>query len=184
MANEVLQKSGTFILVADSTDYPSGSKVLGAAATDQIDLTSLASTAARQSAKIDLGATRAAQFDITLAVEFDVAPTSGDIVSLWWAPSPNATAANANPGGVSGSDSAYTGTGSDSLADSILQLQFVGALVCTSDLDPTVSFQTFRAALSHRYGTFVVYNEAGQAFNTTDAQEMGILVTPIIDEVQ
>lgn len=179
MANEILVKNGTPIVWADSTDF-GGSPI---ARTDQIDLTSLGSGAARQGAKVDLGATRAARYDVTLRVEFDVAPSSQDVVSLWWAASPSATAGTANPGGVSGSDAAYTGTGGDSLADSILQLTHIGNLVCTSDAATTVQQQAFIFFPESRYGTPVVYNEADQAFEG-DAVEMSIIFMPVIDEVQ
>ncbi len=176
---EFLIKSGTIILWANSGDYLGD---LGTR-TDQIDLTSLGIGAARQGAQVDLGATRAARYAITVAIEYDVAPTSGDVCSIWWASSPNATAADANPGGISGSDAAYTGTSGDSLADSILQLTLIGNLICTSDLAPNVQFQTFMFSPEHRFGMPVVFNEADQALEG-DAIEMGVLLTPIIDESQ
>lgn len=179
MPTEVKIKSGTPIVIADTTDYAGD---LGTR-TDQIDLTSLAAAAARQSAKIDLGAVRAAVYAVTMAIEFDVAPTSGDVVSLWWAPSPSVTAGVANPGGCSGVDAAYTGTTGDSLDDSILQLTLIGNLVCTSDLATVVEFETFMFSPEHRYGSIVVYNEADQAFEG-DAIEMGVSFTPVIDEAQ
>ena len=179
MATEILIKSGTPVVWADTTDYAGD---LGTR-THQLDLTSVAASAARQSAKADLGATRAAVFAVTVAIEFDVAPTSGNVVSVWFAPSPSATAATANPGGASGSDAAYTGTTGDSLADSILQLTLIGNLVCTSDVATVVEFQTFYFSPEHRYGSVIIYNEADQAFEG-DAIEMGVAFTPIIDESQ
>jgi hypothetical protein len=179
MANEILEKHGTPIVWADVTDF-GGSPI---ARTDQIDLTSLAAGAARQGAKVDLGATRASRYDVTLRPEFDVAPTSGNVVSLWWAPSPAAAAATANPGGVSGSDAAYTGTAGDSLADSILQLQKIGDLICTSDAAAVVQQQSWKFWPIERYGSPVVFNEADQAFEG-DAVEMSIIFNPVIDEVQ
>ena len=179
MANEILIKDSTQIVWADVTDF-GGSPV---ARTVQIDLTSLANGAARQGVKVDLGALRATRQDATLRIELDVAAASGATVSLWWAPSPSGTAGTANPGGVSGTDAAYTGTAGDSLADSIQQLQWVGALVCTSDADTVIQQQTFSFAPLSRYGSPVVYNTSGQAFEG-DAVEMSIIFTPVIDEVQ
>jgi hypothetical protein len=180
MANEVLIKSDTPIVWADVTDYAGD---LGTR-THQIDLTSVAAGAARQGAKADLGATRAAVYAVTVAIEMAVAPTSGAIASIWWAASPSATAGTANPGGCSGADAAYNGTAGDSIADSILQLTLIGSLVMTSDATTVVQFQTFMFSPEHRYGSPVVYNEeATQAF-VADADEMGIAFTPIIDEVQ
>ena len=180
MPTEILIKSATPIVWADVTDYAGD---LGTR-TDQIDLTSLATVSARQGDKKDLGAVRAALYSVTLGIEAQVAPVSGAIVSLWWAPSPAAGAAVANPGGIVGADGPYTGTASDALADAILQLTLIGNLVVTSDGPAITQFETFIFAPEHRYGTPVVYNETLQSLNTTDAIEMGIAFTPIIDEAQ
>ncbi len=179
MANEVLIKSGTPVVWADTTDYAGD---LGTR-THQIDLTSVGAAAAREGAKADLGATRAAVFAVTVAIEFAVAPTSGNVVAIWWAASPHATAGTANPGGCTGADAAYTGTAGDSLADSILQLDLIGVLSCTSDATTVVQFNPFVYSPIHRYGFPVIYNEADQAF-VADAVEMAVALTPIIDEVQ
>ena len=180
MPTEILIKSDTPVVWADSVQPYAGD--IGAR-THQIDLDSLASTAARQGAKADLGATRAAVYAVTVAIEYDVAPTSGNVCSIWWAASPAAAAGTANPGGCVGADGAYTGTAGDSLADSILQLTLIGNLVCTSDVAAVVQFQTFMFSPEHRYGFPVVWNEADQALEG-DAVEMGIALTPIIDEAQ
>jgi hypothetical protein len=179
MANEILSKNGTQIVWADTTDFGDSP----VARTVQIDLTSLAAAAARQGVKVDLGATRAARYDVTLRFEFDVAPTSGNIVSVWWAPSESGTAATANPGGVSGADAAYTGTAGDSLADSIKQLQYIGALIATSDAATVVNQQTWTFFPQCRYGSPVIWNETDQAAEG-DAVEMSLIFTPVIDEVQ
>ena len=179
MANEILTKNGTPIVWADTADFGD----LPIARTVQIDLTSLASTEARQGVKVDLGALRAARYAVTLRVEGDVAFTSGDVVSLHWAPSPHATAGTANPGGVSGTDDDYTGTAGDSLADSIGQLDQVGVLPCTSDAAPVVQQKTWLFFPTERYGSPVVWNETTQAFEG-DAVEMSIIFMPLIDEIQ
>lgn len=180
MSNEVLIKHGVAIVWADIAGDFGDSPLTG---THQITLASLASTAARQGVKVDLGATRAAVYAVTLRVEFDVAPSSGDVVSLWWAASPHATAATANPGGASGADAGYTGTTGDSLPDSIKQCSLIGNLVATSDVAPVVEQQTFMFAPEERYGSIVVYNEADQAFEGDDI-EMSVILQPIIDEIQ
>lgn len=179
MANEVLLKQGTAVVLADVTDYAGD----GGTRTDQIDLTSIANNAARQSAKVDLGALRAPRHAVTGAMEVDVAPASGTVIELYWGPSTHATAATANPGGLSGSDAAYSGTSGDSLDDSLKQLDFIGAIVCTSDADPALQIQTFVYSPTTRYGCLVVYNKSGQAF-VADAIEMFVTFTPLIDEIQ
>ncbi len=177
MANEVLQKEGTSKVWADTTDY-------GGSDDDyQIDLTSLANGAARQGAKGDLGATRAARYRVIVWIEMDVAPASGATVDIYWAASPHATAATENPGGASGSDAAYTGTAGDSLDDSLKQLIFIGSVVLTSDAATVVQRMVFTFVPPLQYGMPVVDNNGGQAFEG-DAIEMAIKLIPIIDEIQ
>ena len=55
--------------------------------------------------------------------------------------------------------------------------------MCTSDVAPIVQQQTFAFAPLLRFGSPVVYNIAGQAFEG-DAIEMSITFTPVIDEIQ
>ena len=183
MANEILQKAKTPIVIADTTDYAGD---LGTR-TDQIDLTSLAVGAARQSVKVDLGkgaALLGTRFDVYAAVEFAVVPSSGKVVDLWVGFSPSATAGTANPGGLSGADAAYNGTAGDSIPDSLQQLEFVGPLVATSDATTVVQYQYVGSFIAReRYASFVVYNKADQAL-VADAVEMGIRIVPYLDEVQ
>lgn len=179
MANEILTKSGTPVVWADTTDYAGD----GGTRTHQIDLTDLADGAARQGAKADLGATRAKRYAVTLCVEMAVAPASGATIALYWAASPHATAGLINPGGCTGADAAYTGTAGDSLDDSLPQLQFIGNLILTSDTDPVLHSQTFTLFPAHRYGMPVVDNNGGQAMHS-DAIECFVALTPLIDEVQ
>lgn len=183
MANEVFQKAQTAIVVADTTDYAGD---LGTR-THQIDLTSLGAGAARQSAKVDLaisGAFLATRYAVYVAIEFDVAPTSGDRVDIWAGFSPSATAGTANPGGLSGADAAYTGTAGDSLDDSLKQLDFIGALIATVEIATTVQFQ-FVGWLyaAERHASFVVDNNADQALEG-DAIEMAIRIVGYTDEIQ
>ena len=179
MPNDILVKNGTPIVWADTTDF--GDSPI--ARTVQIDLTGVASTEAREGVKVDLGATRAARYAVTLRIEGDAAFASGAIVSVHWAPSPSAVAGTANPGGVSGTDGDYTGTAGDTLADSIGQLDLIGTLPCTSDAAPVVQQKTWMAFPTERYGSPVVYNQTLQAFDG-DAIEMSIIFMPLIDEIQ
>ena len=179
MTNEILVKSGTPKVYADTTDYAGD----GGTRTDQIDLTDLANGAARQGAKTDLGATRAKQYAVTVCVEMAIAPVSKAAVDVYWAASPNATAALINPGGCSGADAAYTGSTGSSLDDSLMQLQYLGAISLTADADPVLQIQTFTLFPQHRYGMPVIDNNGGQAMHS-DAIECFIALTPIIPEVQ
>lgn len=183
MANEILTKvgSGSVVWADHAGDF--GDSPLAGNTQGQLTLISLADGAARQGAKVDLGATRAPKYSVTLRIEYDVAPVSGTICSLYYAPSPHATAATANPGGASGSDAAYTGTAGDSLADSLKQLDLIGVLVCTADAATVVQQQTFVYSPSERYGMPIVFNEGGQAFEGDDI-EMSVTFNPIVDEIQ
>lgn len=177
LPDNILAQTGTAIVFADTTDHsPAAANNLGTR-TDQIDLTSVADGAARQSAKVDLGATRAEEYEVMAALEIAATPTAGDVVEFWWAPSPSGTAGTANPGGVSGADAAYAGY-SANMSAAIKQLQFIGDFVCTAQATGTVQIArvgTFRP--KHRYGSIVVRNESGAALHS-DAVEMSVLVSP------
>lgn len=179
MANEILHKSGTPVVWADTTDYAGD----GGTRTHQIDLTGLADGAARQGAKADLGATRAKHFSVTVCVEMAVVPVSKAAVDIYWATSPHATPGLINPGGCSGADAAYTGTAGDSLDDSLAQLIYLGSVSLTADADPVLQIQNFTLFPQHRYGMPVIDNNGGQAMHS-DAIECFISLTPIIPEVQ
>lgn len=179
MANEILHKVGTPVVFANSGDYSSTNS--GFTRTAQINLTSIANGAARQSDKVDLGATRARLYAVMVGIEIDVAPTAGALVEFYWAASHSATAGTGNDGGTSGADGAYKAGEEDEWKK---QLILLGTLVCTNDAAPTVQRQTIGYFVPpERYGQLVVVNKSGQAFEG-DAVEMSIAFVPIIDEVQ
>lgn len=121
---------------ADTTDYSDSKSGLGR--THQIDLTSLASGAARQGAKADLAPMGWTSINdrwlCLVCIEPVGAPTSKEVVDFWWAGSPAETAGDANPGGTTGADAAYTGTAGDDLDDSLEQLIWIGAISATADI--------------------------------------------------
>jgi hypothetical protein len=170
------------------TDFSptAGNDLRHASATDtevQLDLTSVADTGARQSAKVDLGAERGQAYHVRCAFEMAATPTAGEVIELYWAPSQHATAATGNPANVSGSDAAYTGYSSN-LADSVKQLQFIGAFVCTVQATATVQVgEVGQFEPPERYGSLVVKNESGAAFHS-DAVETHVVFDPIVPEVQ
>ncbi len=192
MANKALiqELDGTpaQITLRDATDFaPAAANDLRhASAVDvevQLDFTSVADGAARQSAKFDFGENRAREYWVRAALEFAATPTAGDVVYIYLAPSQHATAANGNPGGVSGSDSAYSGYSSN-MAASALQLLLIGVFVCTAQATGTVQqAMCGRFSPPERYGTVVLRNESNAALHS-DAVEMHITLDPIIDELQ
>ncbi len=149
----------------------------------QLAMASVANGAARQSNKVDLGADRAAAYNVRCAFEFAATPTAGNVVELYWAPSQHATAATANGANVSGSDSAYSGYSSN-LAASVRQLQFIGVFVCTAQATTTVQIGLVGVfSPPERYGTLVVKNESAAGFHTNDIKCM-VVFDPIVDESQ
>lgn len=187
MANDILRKQNTPIVWANSGDYTGD----GGTRTHQIDLTSLAAAAARQGAKADVADVayggvadrRAERFAVTLRIEFDVAPADDKTVDVYMGESLSATAATANPGGLTGSDAAYTGTAGSTLAESLQQLEHIGSMPCTNDAATVVQQMTWEYAPTLRYVSPVVVNSGDQAFEG-DAVEMSITMTPLVDEIQ
>ncbi|RJO60319.1 MAG: hypothetical protein C4542_09515 [Dehalococcoidia bacterium] len=148
----------------------------------QISLASLADAAARQSTKVDLGTNRAELYAVRAAFEIAATPTAGDLIELYWAPSPSGTAANANPGGVVGADSAYSGGGT--LANGVRQLIHIGNFVCTAEATATVQVcEVGVFAPTERYGTLIVKNESNAAFHSDDV-ECHVVLDPIVPEIQ
>ena len=179
MPTEIKQKVGTPIVFADTTDFSSPSH--GFTRTAQIDLTSLANNAARQSDKVDLGATRAAAYGVRVGIEMDVAPTAGTVIEFYWSGSASATAGTGNAGGCSGADGAYKAGEEDEWKK---QLQFLGNLVLTADAAPAVQIQDIGILTpGDRYGQIVVLNKGGQALEG-NAVEMFVALIPIVDEYQ
>lgn len=180
MPNEILHKTGTPIVWADTTDY--SSTLSGLTRTAQILLENIANNAARQGAKVDLGATRPRSYNVRAGFEFAVAPTAGNVVEVYWSSSFSATAGTGNTGGASGTDLAYKAAEEDEWKK---QLIFVGVLVATNDGNTIPQYQDIGIFTApDRYGMPVVVNKSGQALNTVDAIEMFVALIPITDEVQ
>lgn len=178
MANLINTVQATAIVWADVTDY--SPTVSGYTRTDQIDLTSIASAAARQGAKGDFGATRADKYSVRVGIEMDVAPVAGTVIEFYASASMSATAGTGNDGGASGTDAAYKAGEEDEWKK---QLILLGVLVLTADAAPTVQMQSIGIfSPTERYISPVVLNKGGQAFEG-DAVEMFIALIPIRPEI-
>ncbi len=188
MANLIGVRQGTGVVWANTGDY--SSTISGYTRTHQLDLTSLAAGAARQGVKADMASIatvlNANRFMAFMGIEFVTATTlvPGEVITLYWAGSPVATAGNANPGGTVGADGAYTGTAGDTLANSIKQLQFIGSLTITDDVEDVIQFATFVTSLPHRYGFPVVMNMSAAGVLMDDAVQMLVAMVPLEDEAQ
>jgi hypothetical protein len=171
MANELLIKTGTPIIWK------------AAGGTYGMTMASIAVDAARQGAKGDLGATRAARWSVLVEINMDVAPTAGDVIEFWWSSSPSAVAATQNTGACSGTDAAYTGSAAGTVDETKYQLQRIGSLILTPDADAVVQVQEFVFFPLQRYGMPVLVNKADQALEGDDDSHK-ITLTPIVDELQ
>ena len=187
MANLIgLDLSTNPIVWADhANDY---GDVTGTASLEkQITLATLASAAARQGVKADMATIAtthlANRFAVLLRLEWDVAPADGTSADLYWSPSPNSTAGTLNSGAASGADAAYTGSAGSTIAETVLQLQFIGSLQCTNDAATVVQQAVFITTLPMRYGSPVLVNNGGQALEGDDI-EMCIAFYPLEDEAQ
>ena len=149
----------------------------------ELALVSVADAAARQSAKVDLGADRAAAYKVRAAFEMAATPTAGEVIELYWGVSQSTTAANGNPANLTGSDAAYAGY-SANLADSVKQLDFIGNFIVTVQVTTTIQIAEIGILVpSERHGILVVKNESGAAFHSDDV-EIHVVFSPIVDEIQ
>ncbi|KKK76674.1 hypothetical protein LCGC14_2861260 [marine sediment metagenome] len=188
MANEIKTKTGAQFTFADhAADFVGGAAKTSleqAGSTDvQLDTTSLADTAGRESAQVDLGATRARVYSFIATMEFAATPTTGETVDFYWAPSPDATATDGNPMSIDGADAAAP-SGIGTLAELKAACDFIGKAIITND--PTAAVQTAvigRYSPPERYGILLVVNESAAAFHS-DAVETHISMVEILQEVQ
>ena len=186
--NEIKVKTGQQFIFADhAADFVGGAAKTSleqAGSTDvQLDMTSVADTAARESAKVDLGATRAEKYSFIITAEFAATPVSGERVDLHWAASPDATPADGNPNSIDGVDAAAP-SGIGTLAELQLACRFVGSAYVTNDA--TAAVQTLEIgnfSPPERYGILLVTNESGAAFHS-DAVEIHISMTEILPDIQ
>jgi len=186
---DVLIKTGTIIVLADTTDHAPGATAqnnLGTR-TDQIDLTSLANASYRQSAKFDFGggtALWAPDWAVTAAIEPVSAPAATLAATLWVGFSESATAGQDNPGNLTGADADYFGYGTvnTDADEAISQLIRIGAVTSTADADIFVGNVGIIRPTA-RYGIVVVKNNYGIAL-AADAIEMSIRISPLIPQAQ
>jgi hypothetical protein len=192
MANQILTLVGTQILFGDHAgDYVGGSgnnKLEVGTPTDvQITCAGLAAQAARQSAKVDLSATRARVYAVMMSLEMADDPVSGETVDLYWSPSPSSSATVANGGGCSGSDAAYNGYAASTLQEGLDNLIYIGsmnlAVMNDSDNVPQLEFIGVFSP-PDRYGSLVVVNNSAADNFHSDDVEFGVSFQPIIDEIQ
>jgi len=185
MTTNILYVTGTSIIVADTTDYnPTAARTLGAR-TDQIDVTDLAAAAARQSAKLDFGATRAPLYDVRINFEMATDPAAGGYLSLYMSPSHSGTADVGNVAHCTGADAAYAAIAGYTLAELLAQLQVIGrvSVAIQNDADGIQCAHVGTFSPTDRYGNLVIVNNASVAFHS-DAVEFAVGFFPIIPQAQ
>ena len=155
---DILQKQDTSLVWDNGAGY-------------DLTLASLANAAGRQGEKHDFGALFPQYARFELLLDFNVAPTAGLTVEVYWASSIDNTNFD---GECTGADAAYS-----TIAD-LARLHFVGALAASNDTDPQHASWVF--FLPARYGAPVVYNRSGQALTATEADQI-LTVTPLIGDI-
>ena len=142
--------------------------------------TGLASGAYRQSEKLDLGsASLDVEWVMKAYIEFHSAPVAGGLVNFFLGFSNDATAGEDNPGNLSGTDAAYNGYGAAATDadEAILQLDYIGSLPVTADIDLQV--KTIGLFIPRfRYCCLVVHNGTSVAIAGTDAIETAVAIWP------
>lgn len=196
-ANEILIQDAAgsslspIVFGADATLDPAddGTNLTDDVGTDTVDvecgLTALADEAAVQSAKADLGATRALYYNVMASIDWTgETPTDGDVVEFYWAPSTSGTAANGNVAGNSGGDAACPDGALNSITDDefVKLCIFIGNLPCHADGGVQTGF-VGRFSPPTRYGQLIVFNKSAAAFEA-DEVESHVVFMPLVHELQ
>jgi len=186
MAYETKLITGAQFIFRDSTDYnpvADNKFEIGTPTYVQIDLTSVANGAGRESAKVNLGTQRAEAYAVKAALEFAATPTANARVDFYWAPSDIAVAANANPHSMAGVDGAAP-SGYGTLAELLANLDFIGSMITTDDATGTVQIADVGTLYpTSQYGMLVVVNNSGAAMHS-DAVEMSVSFVEILPQYQ
>ena len=144
----------------------------------------VASAAARQSNKADLGAKRSPLYECWASVDYTGETPAAGTVDYYWAPSTHTTPANGNVAGNSGVDAdapdGVTETGM-TLAEFLKRCIFIGSLITTDSTTVQAGFVGYLASPS-RYGQMVVVNNGGDAFEADDV-ESAVFLNPVHSEV-
>lgn len=171
--------SGSFSPADDGTNWTIGSPTNVA-----LTLASVANGAARQSLKVDLGASRAPAYEVLGCVDFTgETPTVGGTVDYYWAPSTSGTQASGNVAGNSGGDAACPdgALGSITLAEFLKQCIYIGRLV-VHDGGSVQNGYVGTLYPKGRYGQLIVVNNSGDLFENDDVEAHQVL-NPIIPNI-
>ena len=137
-----------------------------------LTLTSLADGNGRMGEEHDFGAVHAPRVRISLELDFNAAPTAGEVVEIFWSSSHDGTDYDAE---CTGADAAFNSE------DDAKRLHYVGVLVASNDTDPQRTSWLF--FLPAQWGLPVVMNQSGQVLTNVGTDQI-LTVTPLIDEIQ
>lgn len=140
--------------------------------TELLTLTSLADGNGRAGEEHDFGDPATMTWYWDLKLDFNVAPTAGNVVDIYWAASDDGTD---YWGECTGADEAYNSE------DDMKRLMHLGSLVCSNDTNPQITGGVFE--LPGRYGLPVISNQSGQALTATGTDQI-FSMTPRDIEVQ
>lgn len=148
------------------------------AVTPTITPGALAVSSARQSAPVDFGTPRAANWLVRLMAAYGTSPTAGRTIDVYIAYA-TATASANFPAAIGSADTAYTGYGTT--ATSLPQLEYVGSMILSANTGAqTMDIGVITPKL--QYGVFVVYNNSDIALSSATAATL--TATPIKDQAQ
>jgi len=196
-ANEILVQDvagsslSPIVFGADAALDPAddGTNLTDDIGTDTVDvecgLSALADEAAVQSAKADLGATRALYYNVMASIDWTgETPTDGDVVEFYWAPSTASAAGNGNVAGNSGGDATCPDGALNSITDDefVKLCVFIGSLPAHADGGVQTGF-VGRFSPPTRYGQLVVFNKSGDVFEN-DEVESHVVFMPLVNELQ
>jgi hypothetical protein len=189
MPTEIKVKQGTqirFCVTASYSPTDPGTDYTEGSPTDvALTLSALGSAAGRQSAKADLGSTRAARYSVLAAVDYTgETPSATGRVDFYWAPSSSGTAGTGNVAGNSGGDAAAPdgALGSITLAEFLKMCIPIGSLF-THDGAVVQNGHVGWVSPPTRYGQMVVVNNGGDTFEAANT-DMAVFMNPVVDESQ
>ena len=172
---------GTVKVFSHTTEYSPTDAGQPTGTDADIDLDGVAiSGAAQQSVKLDLGSVNLdLEYQMKAYIEFHSAPTAGGTVDFYLGFSNDDTAGEDNPGNLSGADGVFQGYGADTASgtEALKQLEYIGSLVVTADIDLQVApIGIFTP--KGRYCMLVVVNNTSVALCDTDAIETAVAIWP------
>lgn len=186
--NQVLVKIKGVYTFKSSSYSPTAINDIDPAGSTTVDLTmgltsGIAIGGAMNSDQVDLGALRGAQFSVQAALEWFVAIAAGGSVNMYWSYSNNSVVTDGNMGNPDGADGDYTGDGGGTVAESVRQMQWIGAFK-TTDLQGVQKSHVGIFSPKDRYGQIIIVNNTSAIVCGTDDIESAIVMSEIIEDIQ